>query len=230
MNIPKRRIQDGFKPPFLCRECEQKFSKYEDHFKKKYLLSSCDQKNIDSNDDSLRYFILSLHWRILSYYSSIDNNSMNSMSENEKDVFYKKIENWRIILKEEDLTKVRSINMKLIPTQKIEGIRDFKNFFLKQIIFDYCFQPKEDSFDFFITYIQVPKYIFICELWGNYPKMKQFSIGKKIPIRPKITFPKEIMRIHDKYYDKFVNSAEKLSQKQIESIINNASKKAAQIN
>lgn len=225
INIPNRRLQDGKKVPFLCHDCEEKFSKYETYFSQKYfgLLSSSDD-SIDTRNDHLRYFILSLHWRMILWVSSQDYAMMNSMSDNEKEAFYEILEKWRFALYNEDFEVIRSINMRLIPTRKLQGVYDFKNFFAKGVVSDFKFQSEKDSFEFAISYIQVPHCISICEFWGNYPKMTGFKVGKRIPIPKNISFPKEIQMIIDRNYNEFIKSANKITQKQAESIIKKVKK------
>lgn len=225
INAPNRRLQDGIKVPFLCHECEEKFSKYETHFSRKYfgLLSSSDDL-IDTRNDYLRYFILSLHWRMLLWYCLQDDAMMKSMSEKEKEVFYETLEKWRLALLNEDFSVIRSINMRLIPTRKLEGVNDFKNFFSKGVLSDFKFQAEKDSFKFAISYVQVPHCIFICEFWGEYPKIAGFKIGKKISIPKRITFPEEINAIIGRYYDEFIRSAGSMSPKQAEAIISKVKK------
>lgn len=74
LNINKP-IQDGIKEFLLCRDCEQKFSKREDWFKK-YVFSSYIDKNETTffPSDNLKYFTVSLLWRVLVYFKDDGNN------------------------------------------------------------------------------------------------------------------------------------------------------------
>ena len=223
INIPNRRIQDGQKVPLLCHECEEKLSKYETFFSKNYYNSlSFDKGVIDTNNDHLRYFVLSLHWRSLLWNSIQDDVLMNSMSEKEKEVFFKVLEKWRSSLYSENYEILRSIKMKIIPTHNLEGIYGLKNFFTKNVLFDFRFQSETDSFKFAISYIQVPNFIFICEVWGDFPKMKQFTIGKRISFPKRVSFPDELKFIFDRNINEALKSIDKITPKQRELLLNKA--------
>ncbi len=66
-NIPR---QDGEKAPFLCADCEEKFSKYETWFSRHVYQSfsgSYGVDSFDSNSDETHYFALSISWRVVKY-------------------------------------------------------------------------------------------------------------------------------------------------------------------
>ena len=66
MSNPDIRIQDGHKYHLLCKECEDKFSKYEKLFSQKHFHPSIDElrTNIDYKDE-IFYFVSSILWRFL---------------------------------------------------------------------------------------------------------------------------------------------------------------------
>ena len=74
LNINKP-IQDGIKEFLLCRDCELKFSKREDWFKK-IVFSSFIDKGVTTfyPSDNLKYFAVSLLWRVLIYFKDDGNN------------------------------------------------------------------------------------------------------------------------------------------------------------
>lgn len=62
-----KRVQDGLKLPWLCSQCEEKFSRYEKYFADKIFYP------LHKNTDNLTYnsvflkFAISLAWRVLKY-------------------------------------------------------------------------------------------------------------------------------------------------------------------
>jgi 5-methylcytosine-specific restriction endonuclease McrA len=64
---PNRRVQDGLKFPWLCRDCEARFSRYETAFAMK--LFHPWQKGCEpvEYEDWLLKFCVSVSWRVLKY-------------------------------------------------------------------------------------------------------------------------------------------------------------------
>lgn len=215
LSVPNRRTQDGIKVYLLCNDCEEKFSKYETYYSNRFLKKFSDENNsINTNDNYLRYFLLSLHWRLLVWKTLNDNIMMDNMNDSEKNAFFDVLELWRKALDSEDYDTIRSIRMRLIPTKKLEFIHNHKSFFLDSVLYDFIYPPEDKNFDFAISYLQVPNFIFICEVWGKYDKMKPFILGKKIKIPKSITFPKEILIIISNAYGFSLEALKKLTPKQ----------------
>ena len=64
MGNPNVRVQDGPKKYLLCKECEDKFSKYENLFAQKHFYPSTEGLNTSvSYGDELFYFVSSVLWR-----------------------------------------------------------------------------------------------------------------------------------------------------------------------
>lgn len=222
LNIPNRKTQDGIKVYLLCNECEEKFSKFETYYSNHFLKNvSFDNNSINTNDDKLRFFLLSLHWRLLIWKSLTDKIMMNNMNATEKKVFLDVLELWRTALYTEDYDTIRNISMRLIPTYKLENLYNLKNFFIDSVLYDFIYPPEEKNFDFAISYLQVPNFIFICEVWGKYDKMKPYIIGKKVKIPQRISFPKEILIIINNAYVFSLEALKKLSPKQKKSLFKN---------
>lgn len=77
-NIPK---QDGTKIKLLCSDCEQLFSKQENWFKKHVFDSYIQNQNINiQNCQELRYFLISILWRVLVNFKD-DGNEYKFKSE-----------------------------------------------------------------------------------------------------------------------------------------------------
>ncbi len=65
-NLP---IQDGIKVQMLCKDCENKFSKYEKWFSENIFLPYLgDNEIVVENKIELKYFIISILWRILKLF------------------------------------------------------------------------------------------------------------------------------------------------------------------
>ncbi len=63
LNTP---LQDGIKKHMLCKDCEAKFSKYEKWFNENVFIPYLNDNSFKvSNQSELKYFVVSLLWRIL---------------------------------------------------------------------------------------------------------------------------------------------------------------------
>lgn len=110
LNINKP-IQDGIKEFLLCRDCEQKFSKREDWFKKNVFSRFID-KGVTTfyPSDNLKYFAVSLLWRVLVYFKDDGNNYKFKEKLDEAEI------EWRKYLYENvDLKKYDSIHLMCNP-------------------------------------------------------------------------------------------------------------------
>ncbi len=110
LNINKP-IQDGTKEFLLCRDCEQEFSKREDWFKKNVFSSFID-KGVTTfyPSDNLKYFAVSLLWRVLIYFKDDGNNYKFKEKLDEAEI------EWRKYLHENvDLKKYDSIHLMYNP-------------------------------------------------------------------------------------------------------------------
>ena len=65
---PNLRVQDGIKNKLLCRDCEQKFSKYEKYFADNIFYPYLNKTKTQFNyNKALQLFIISISWRILKH-------------------------------------------------------------------------------------------------------------------------------------------------------------------
>ena len=185
-HTPKKSVQDGEKSYFLCSECEEQFSKYEKYFSEKVyeklkndnrvIQLSCDQKKI-------RYFVLSMAWRILKY--SLEDDSKlhlkNHLSPKEMDYLNNVEIKWAGWLRDEDEKQMRTVQMFLIPTteyfeDKLER-RTYSN-----VGYDFCATGEKDNSKYAYIIIQVPYMLFVITVWGKTEKMKGYLLGKKSEI------------------------------------------------
>ena len=78
-------LQDGIKKYMLCKDCEDKFSKYEKWFKEKVFYPYLDDNNfVVKNEKELKYFVVSVLWRILRIFKD-DGNSYNFKTHLDKE-------------------------------------------------------------------------------------------------------------------------------------------------
>jgi hypothetical protein len=72
--LVNKPIQDGKKEVLLCQDCEQEFCKREDWFKKYVFISFINNRNTTFYpSDNLKYFAISLLWRVLIYFKDDGN-------------------------------------------------------------------------------------------------------------------------------------------------------------
>ena len=70
-------LQDGIKKYMLCKDCEDKFSKYEKWFKEKVFYPYLENNRfVVKNENELKFFVVSVLWRILKILKD-DGNSYN---------------------------------------------------------------------------------------------------------------------------------------------------------
>ncbi len=70
---PNQRIQDGWKSPFLCRDCEKLFNSWETDFANKIFYKFIDDKiNRFDYEEWLLQFCVSVSWRAINYMDSIE--------------------------------------------------------------------------------------------------------------------------------------------------------------
>jgi hypothetical protein len=63
-----KRVQDGFKNPLLCRECEQRFSEWENIFAREVFIPIHTDSPTDPYGKWLIKFAASVCWRVLTYF------------------------------------------------------------------------------------------------------------------------------------------------------------------
>ncbi len=64
---PNRRVQDGLKLPWLCGDCESKFSRYETAFSTNIFYPWNNGKSYTLYDERLLKFCVSISWRVIKY-------------------------------------------------------------------------------------------------------------------------------------------------------------------
>src|SRR5689334_12061905 len=66
-NNLNQRVQDGTKEPFLCSECEERFSKAETYFAQKVFKPIVNNATSFEYSDNFFYAIISILWRLLKH-------------------------------------------------------------------------------------------------------------------------------------------------------------------
>lgn len=78
---PNRRTQDGLKKPWLCSNCEGRFSRYETHFANKLFHPWLKGQQHVYYDDWLLKFCVSVSWRVLKYCKGLNPNHVYSQEQ-----------------------------------------------------------------------------------------------------------------------------------------------------
>ncbi|MCD3276624.1 hypothetical protein [Clostridium botulinum] len=221
VNNPNKRVQDGLKVPFLCAKCEELFSKYETYFANKIFLKTIEKPNefsFASDDDYIRYFLLSIAWRVLKYTVETDKNMLNNFSAAENDKLLEVLYIWRKILFNEEINELKKLQMHLIPTKSLKIFENINGIVSNNVGIDFRTFDNQDAFEYAFTYVKVPYFIFLCTVWGSTSSMKQFKVGNTI--KPRISnLPNFIEKVIIRHLQDFNVSKQEISSKQIESII-----------
>ena len=224
--------QDGIKTQFLCQHCEELFSKYEKYFSEniyKHYINNEASYVLNSNNNELRYFILSLAWRHIQYYLELNNQDPNKypldITSNERVALEKILDLWRFDLLQEKHNNIKKKQMFIIPYDIINTTDITISNFLKKnsITPDFAFYNQENTFDLGLFFLKVPHLIFITTIWGHYDKLKSNQIGNLIKMR-NTKFDKTIYYFMNKSETAFMNAQQQLSETQIQETIKRALK------
>lgn len=215
---PNKGVQDGLKLPFLCADCEELFSKYETYFSNNIYTKTVENDGIitfNSRDDNIAYFLLSTSWRIMKLVIERYETTFTDLEKERADGI---IENWRNLLKDENLDEIRKIQQFIIPTIKLNFFQDMNFRVADNVMMDFKTFDEKDTFKFAFTIVQVPYFIFITTVWGETDAMKQYRLGKTIKAY-KSELPKNITTIlYDKHYTQYRNAYNNMSEKQRKAI------------
>lgn len=127
VNNVNKRMQDGLKLNLLCYNCEQFFSSFEKKFAEKIFqpYTKAIENNFENytfhsveHEDWLLKFVISLQWRGLKYFRSLDNLNFTKKDEFEK---YEKIWHEYLIGSRDDTGKSRSYIIFLSSFDNAEG-------------------------------------------------------------------------------------------------------------
>jgi hypothetical protein len=208
-------VQDGVKLPFLCAECESLFSKYETHFSNEIyqkLIKLGDKCEVDTKDDKLRYFILSVAWRFLKWYFEVMPDEQN-LTEEEIMKIRETLEHWRQILLEENFIEIRKQQMFLVPYDKITCLDKYHIKMKNGVAAGFRTLDSENQFNYATFSLKVPHLLLMCTIWGKSGQMKQYIVGKTIKVKDSI-LPK-IVHAHFQFWENgFDDTASKISPEQ----------------
>ncbi|OMF29763.1 hypothetical protein BK133_17330 [Paenibacillus sp. FSL H8-0548] len=222
-NNVNRIVQDGLKTPFLCGKCEQQFSKYETYFSNE-IFRKIDKNpetfQINSKDNHLRYFILSVSWRYAQFVyetelskSVVDPSDGKTFTMEEIEKIKIILENWRKFLLDENILEIQKIQMHLIPYVNIEEIECYEAINQNSVIPDFRTLDNENDFIYSFLFFKVPHLVILCTLWGNTDSLKGYLVGKVIKSRNS-KLPKHIHAVLNRSDRVFKESKEKLSENQ----------------
>ena len=224
---PNKPLQDGEKRPFLCEECEIKLSKYETYFSKNYsdLLSKNSNILFKTDSDELRYFILSVAWRILQNdrENGLKKNINGGLSDNEIARHHQETENWRKFLCDANYDSIRKVQMHMIPTNalsifdsKVPNGSNSVSFLFR------CFGEK-DSFQYSCVFIQTPICFFLATIYGITNELDDLQIGKPIAVK-NYSLPQFLLNLLIELENSMLESSKKLNKKQWDAIFNKIKK------
>lgn len=224
---PNQRVQDGRKLPFLCANCEELFSKYETYFSNKVFLKVCNDIanfSFNSNDDFIRYFVLSIAWRALQDTYETDKTMLKSFTEKENLRLKNRLEKWRKMLYYKNYNRMKEIEMHIIPKANLSIFREYPEFFQNNTGIDFKVQGEKDKFQYAFTYINIPQMILVCTVWGNAPSdMKQYKVGRVIHGELD-KLPSVVEEMINMQHRNFQEAATKISDKQLKSILDKVKK------
>lgn len=106
-NIP---LQDGITRKMLCKDCEDKFSLKEKWFKENVFIPYLDDKTfIVKNNEQLKYFVVSVLWRINKLFNDDGNKYKFKKNLNEAE------NEWRnYLLNDDELNKYKNLHLILV--------------------------------------------------------------------------------------------------------------------
>ncbi len=232
-NNVNKIIQDGLKVPFLCGGCEGKFSKYETYFSNNVfqkVINNPVSFQIESNDDSIRYFILSVSWRFMQFLieyeenQNIGDSGKKAFTEQESDKLRGILETWRHVLENENFGEIRKIQMHLIPIEKIEDIKENKVINQNGVVPDYFAFDEENQFKYALVFFKVPHLIILNTLWGYTDTLKGYLVGKSIKSRNS-RMPKHIYYALERAENNFKTAYGNLSETQKNGTVQRIKKK-----
>ena len=223
-----RYAQDLLKPYFLCRNCENIFSKYEKYFKENVydLVGSNETLQYDSN--AVRYFVFSIAWRYLQYdfeqskqrieqkldylkNSLCDTTHKHAFDEAadkaaKNNIYFKyqsqMLEKWRQNLLCESHADIKQIPLYLIPIERITPFIDIKGLAGEMSVSFGLHRESQYSI------IKIPRFFLVCSTSGHVSDLNQFRILGQLNCYTDIT--PEVKNIFIKCLDKLhsIRSAE----------------------
>ena len=215
---PNKSMQDGLKIPFLCEKCEELFSKYETYFSKHIYTNTVKNDgeiSFNSRDDNIAYFLLSIAWRNIKHI--MESNEIN-FTDNEKEKINTVIEEWRKYLYAENMDEIRKIQQFIIPTKNLIFFNNLDWRTHDNVAMDFRAFDEEDTFEFAISFVQVPYFIFITTVWGETNAMKQYRLGCKIKPRTS-ELPQNITNLlYNNHYTQFLEASNNMTEKQKKTI------------
>lgn len=216
---PNRRLEDGLKIKFLCKDCEEKFSKYEKYFKENVFNKIIDKNDftVDTNDNNIRFFILSISWRVLKYTYETDKEMFDDLTDYEKSIIENKLSFWKTILYNENHKLISKEKSYFIPlkTDTILGKTNGNN-----VAIDFKIFGDKNKFEteYAITYVKIPFIIISTEVWGIRKRFRKYRVGHHIKSISYNKLPIEVKTIIDNQQRSFYESMKDISPIQIQKI------------
>lgn len=214
-NIP---YQDGKKLPFLCGDCEEKFSKYETYFSQNIYQKFSDSygiKEFESKGNEISYFALSIAWRTLKHLMEKGIKNLSKEEYKQIDIV---LEKWRNVLYNDNFKSISSIKQYIIPTAYLNYFSYMPTRTISNVCGDFKVYGKENEFRAAYTTVQVPYLIFVSMAWGEESLLHNYEIGKKI-IPNDIELPETLVwQLDFLHKQKFEEANQAMSDEQREKI------------
>lgn len=156
-NMINKLVYDGIKKRMLCKQCEDKFAKHEKSFSEKVFHPYLEDKNLRvKNNDSLKYFVISILWRVLKFYKD----------DSTKHKFQKELDDaeleWRkFLLSDEEVKIYKNIHFILLD-ESYCGTLESELYFLRAV--DIQIVQWEEELGF--IYAKFARFMLIGEITG----------------------------------------------------------------
>lgn len=227
---PNRRIQDGWKFPLLCGNCETIFNNWETHFANKifYKFIHESQRN-HLYDEWLLRFCVSVSWRALKYIVHIEKLKNFGETTIENVNFY--IDKWRKYLHGDQTYSAYELNHHLYFTEELSEAHEdghvFINRYLQRAIEIDLISSDEEEF----VYVKFPYFILI-GFFGEQGKEKNWKgaeVHKKGELKPSCYYmPRYFWSLIKRKCDTVVKMRHSYSARQISKIYKTIEQNPAQ--
>lgn len=225
---PNKAQQDGEAIPFLCGECEDKFSRVEKVFND-FVFSKSTQnelKNMEVTED-IFYFSVSLIWRCLKF-RIYKNLKIDELTDKEMQIMNKFLEDCETYLNNKNISSIQNYKFHLIPTNSIH-IVDFKHDMLSiERGTDHSFRAfsinEGEGKDYLLYYVKIPFLLFIVEIVENSTgtqnwKGTELAIGEFIFDYGNLDVDNIVYEILKTMAENIEGYSQLLSSKQLDSIL-----------
>ena len=229
---PNIRIQDGWKLPLLCRDCEKLFSKWETCFANMIFYRFINEYHRSHNySEWLLRFCVSVSWRVLNYILHID--QLKHFDETTAKNVSISMNKWRNYLLNNQIFSAHELNHHLYFLEELSEANEDDNvfinrFFQRTLDFDLISHEDEE-----FVYIKFPYFILIGFLGeqGKEQNWRGAEVLKKGEFKPSSYFmPWYFWDFINEKCDRVVKVRQSYSEKQLSKICKTMEKNPEQYN